>query len=677
MDTLNRIRSVHPTRVTASWRKNLPLAGIFRYTVISIAGLVLLSLLLRNPILGFYLDRKLASFNRSYHAELKVDKARIRWFSSLRITGIMLRPEGGDTLLQVDTVIARLSFFRMLAGRISLKDFELGNTRLSFVRHDSVTNYMFLLDRKGKKRLDDSSYSGVSYAARLSGLLRAAFDLVPNSVHIGRFRVTSNTNGHVVSLSVDHFSLEDHRFKAPVDVAEDARDEQWTLEGRLDHDERLASFRLYAADTGKVRIPYLLYRVGADIRFDTLAFCLQENSDGNEFASVSGEALLSLLWVSHPRIAVRTVLFDKLGMQFTFNAGKDYMELDSATRVTFNRLGFNPYIRYEHTGSKKITLSLHKPVFPAENLFSSIPEGLFTTMGGLRVSGRLSFDLNFHVDLAQLDSLLFSAQLGRAGFRVESWGDGELLKMKEPFEYTAYENGEPVSTFMVGPENPQFRTLDQIPDYLQASVLTSEDGGFFQHRGFLPDALRESLAMDIREKRFARGGSTISMQLVKNVFLSRNKTLARKLEEMLIVWLIENQGVYTKERMFEVYLNIIEWGPVVYGANEGSRFYFNKDVSKLSLAEAIFMASVIPRPKGFRYSFDKEGHLQPSMAEYYRLVSSKMLRKGWIAQRDFDELQPEVELKGPARFMLSTPALPEDTINKGLPFGGSFPPDSP
>jgi hypothetical protein len=677
MDTLNRIRSVRPTRVAGSWRDRRKIVRFLRYLLLSLLGLMLVSLLVRNPLLTFYLDKKLVSFNRTYHAELKVERARIRWFSSLRITGIMLRPEGGDTLLQIDTVYARLSFFRMLAGRISLKDFELGNTRLSFVRHDSVTNYMFLLDLRGKKRLDDSSYSGVSYAARLSGLLRAAFDLVPNSVHIGRFRVTSNTNGHVVSLSVDYFSLEDHRFRTPVDVAEDAGNERWTLEGRLDHDERLASFRLYAADTGKVRIPYLLYRVGADVRFDTLAFSLQEKSDGSDLTSVSGEALLTGLRVSHPRIAMRPVLFDRLGMQYTFNAGKDYMEIDSATTVTFNHLEFNPYVRYEHSGSKKITLSLHKSLFAAEDLFSSIPEGLFTTMGGIRVNGRLSFDLNFHVDLARPDSLLFSAELGRSGFRVESWGDGELLKMKEPFEYTAYEKGEPVRTFMVGPENPQFRRLDQIPDYLQASVLTSEDGGFFQHRGFLPDALRESLATDIREMRFARGGSTISMQLVKNVFLSRNKTLARKLEEMLIVWLIENQGVYTKERMFEVYLNIIEWGPMVYGANEGAHFYFSKDVSKLSLAEAIFMASVIPRPKWFRYSFDKQGHLQPYMAEYYRLVSSKMLRKGWISQKEFDELVPEVVLKGPARLMLSTPELPEDTIQEGLPFGGSFPPDSP
>ena len=95
--------------------------------------------------------------------------------------------------------------------------------------------------------------------------------------------------------------------------------------------------------------------------------------------------------------------------------------------------------------------------------------------------------------------------------------------------------------------------------------MQSEDGAFFYHKGFLPDAIREALIYDLQVKRFARGGSTITMQLVKNVFLNRNKNFARKLEEALIVWLIETERLTSKERMYEVYLNIAEWGPLIYG----------------------------------------------------------------------------------------------------------------
>lgn len=109
---------------------------------------------------------------------------------------------------------------------------------------------------------------------------------------------------------------------------------------------------------------------------------------------------------------------------------------------------------------------------------------------------------------------------------------------------------------------------------MRMAVLQSEDGGFFYHQGFLPDAIREAMVYDLKERRFARGGSTISMQLVKNVFLNRRKNIARKLEEALIVWLIEQNRLTSKERMFEVYLNIAEWGYGSVWAVRGIRVLF-------------------------------------------------------------------------------------------------------
>lgn len=118
------------------------------------------------------------------------------------------------------------------------------------------------------------------------------------------------------------------------------------------------------------------------------------------------------------------------------------------------------------------------------------------------------------------------------------------------------------------------------------------------------------MVYDLKERRFARGGSTISMQLVKNVFLNRRKNIARKLEEALIVWLIEQNRLTSKERMFEVYLNIAEWGPGVYGLLEASEFYFGKRPSQLTLEECIYLASIIPKPKHYRSSFEANGRVE-------------------------------------------------------------------
>jgi membrane peptidoglycan carboxypeptidase len=192
-----------------------------------------------------------------------------------------------------------------------------------------------------------------------------------------------------------------------------------------------------------------------------------------------------------------------------------------------------------------------------------------------------------------------------------------------------------------------------VSPYLTNSILISEDGLFFHHKGFLESALRASIIQNIKEKKFARGGSTISMQLVKNLWLSKEKTLARKLEEALIVWLIENKRLISKERMFEIYLNIIEWGPDVYGAKEASQYYFEKDPDMLSIEEAIFLTSIIPKPKKFKWSFDKEQNLKPYLADYYKLVASKLLKREIISEKDTARLIPNVKLTGKAKLLLN------------------------
>lgn len=247
---------------------------------------------------------------------------------------------------------------------------------------------------------------------------------------------------------------------------------------------------------------------------------------------------------------------------------------------------------------------MNKRDFPADQLFSSLPKGLFYNLEGLRTEGTLSYHFRLDLDFGQVDSLILESTLKAKDFQILAYGNTDLRKMNEPFEYTVYEQGEPVRSFEIGPANPSFRPFNAVSRYLPLAIMQSEDAGFFYHNGFIPSAIRESLIQDIKERRFARGGSTLSMQLVKNVFLSRNKTIARKLEEMLIVWLIESNHLTSKERMFEVYLNIAEWGPMIYGAAEASRYYFAKEPSQLNLAECIFMASIIPKPKQVRYCFD-------------------------------------------------------------------------
>ena len=210
-------------------------------------------------------------------------------------------------------------------------------------------------------------------------------------------------------------------------------------------------------------------------------------------------------------------------------------------------------------------------------------------MRGIKTKGDISYKLDFVIDTANVSGLVFNSDLSNKNFGITKYGVTYFPKINQSFLYDAYDGDRFVKSFWVGVENPDFVPLTDISTALQYAVLTSEDPSFFYHHGFVEESFRESLVENIKARRFVRGGSTISMQLVKNIFLSREKNITRKLQEALIVWLIEHNRICSKERMFEIYLNVIEWGPGVYGIKQASQFYFDKQPSQLTLAESIFL----------------------------------------------------------------------------------------
>ena len=497
----------------------------------------------------------------------------------------------------------------------------------------------------------------VNYAIRANRLLGAMFDRIPTSITINKLRLETNTNSNRFGFYMEQLAISGHEFEAEIVETDNGKVTPWVLRGDLNAENRSARFRLFARDHKQIVLPYIDQRWNTHISFDTLHFSLSSNGISDHVLSLNGLASVSNLVINQPRISTGDVFLGRGLADYHINIAPGYIELDSTSRFLFNNMELNPYLRCSAKPSQQFTVILNKPRFNANDFFESLPKGLFYNLEGIKTSGELGFHLKFIVDLARPDELVFSAGLQKNNFRILSYGNTNLSKLNAPFIYTIYEKGFPARSFEIGPSNPNFRTLDAIPANLKNAILTSEDGQFFNHRGFLPDAFRQALITNIKERRFARGGSTISMQLVKNVFLNRNKTITRKLEEALIVWLIENNGLSSKERMYEVYLNIIEMGPKVYGVNEGAQFYFGKNVSKLSLAEAIYMASIVPHPKWFRYSFNSDGYLREFLASYYKLVSEKMLHKGLITQKDFAALLPQVDLNGPAKSLV----LPADS----------------
>jgi hypothetical protein len=184
----------------------------------------------------------------------------------------------------------------------------------------------------------------------------------------------------------------------------------------------------------------------------------------------------------------------------------------------------------------------------------------------------------------------------------------------------------------VGPENPDFVPVAEIPEHVVRAVTTSEDAGFFSHSGFDFDELRNALAAGAEAGRVVRGGSTISQQLAKNLYLTRERTLARKVREAVIT--VGLEATLPKARLLEIYLNVIEWGPGVHGIGPAARHWFGKDVRNLSPGEAALLASVIPNPVRY-HGMLARGEPSPTWRERVDALLLRMSEQGALSD---DEL---------------------------------------
>ncbi len=609
----------------------------------------------RDTLLNHYAEGKFEDLEKEYGLKISYARLHMPGISEVEIEQLSVVPNNRDTLIELHSMQVDLNFWKMLIFKAEVKKVAADGVHVSFVKKDSLSNYDFLF-KKDKKKIEDENKK--DYAQRVSNSLNLIFGFLPENGNLKDFRVSYRRDATYMEVQVPILHIKENRFETEITVKEDSTVRYWMSRGRLHNGEKTLEAEIYSKLPGKVSLPYLNKHYGMQVAFDTLAYRLTESELGGGKISLTGKAEVSGLELYHPALSPEVIDLNRGRFSYTVNVGKDFVELDSATIVQFNKLQFHPYVRAQKKDKWHIIVAIDKPSFPADELFSSLPKGLFNSLDGIKTNGRLAYHFLLDVDFNNLNALKLESELKSQGFKMLNYGNENLAKMNGSFLYTAYENGRPVRSFIVGPQNPNFRPLDSISPLLQTAVMQSEDGSFYSHRGFRLDAMRKALIYDLKSKKFARGGSTISMQLVKNVFLNRNKNLLRKLEEACVVWLIENEGITSKHRMYEVYLNIAEWGPLIYGAAEASHYYFQKEPSQLTVEEAIFLASIIPKPKHFRSSFDENMQLKPWLGSYYRLIANRLCKKGLISEEQAANIRPEIQVTGAA---MNSFSLPKDT----------------
>lgn len=228
----------------------------------------------------------------------------------------------------------------------------------------------------------------------------------------------------------------------------------------------------------------------------------------------------------------------------------------------------------------------------------AVPESLGTTPGGGRDLGSATIDVRVRGRLADPASLSVSQKIS---FRPPRQMPPAIARLRGDFIFSSDDGPGPHRPVDVSLASPDFISLRDVPPLFVRTLLLSEDTGFYGHRGIDLRELPTALLTNWSRGGAARGASTITQQLAKNLFLSRNKQLGRKLQELAITFLLES--ALGKDRILEIYLNIIEWGPDLRGLRPAARRYFGCEPQALTPAEMAFLVAIIPGPIKYQSSF--------------------------------------------------------------------------
>lgn len=253
------------------------------------------------------------------------------------------------------------------------------------------------------------------------------------------------------------------------------------------------------------------------------------------------------------------------------------------------------------------------------DLLASLPADVRGPLDGMVLDGELGLESTLAIDLG--------APSGD-GVAIDIDFTGRCKTLAEP-------PGADVTTLAKAEaDRDDYIAIDRIPSRLQGAFVSAEDGRFWHHDGFDLEQIGRSLEIDLRERRLARGGSTISQQLVKNSFLTHRRTLDRKIQEAVLTWRLEER--LDKQQILERYLNIIELGPQIRGIGAAAKYWFGTTPKGLSTRQAAFLAALTSEPTSMSRRVRRHGGLDEVSADRVATILRAMRRDGVISSAEHD-----------------------------------------
>lgn len=355
------------------------------------------------------------------------------------------------------------------------------------------------------------------------------------------------------------------------------------------------------------------------------------SSKKNDILTATVDGDLTGIFATHKTLSIDQIGPFSLGSRFT-------LTFDRKTKRLYGKgmkFGVAPETSNERSIGLEVDMDVRKgddangmpvagdirvnlPRTRCDDFLNALPPGFAPDIQGFSLTGDLAFEAFVRLNDGDIGFRWGNTMLGCQVAKVPPSYSGEYLS--GAFELERTMNDGQVVHIPVDPSRPEYAALNTIPGSIVSAFVSSEDAGFWQHHGVEPNAIVQALERNAKEGRAAVGGSTITMQTVKNLFLSRDKNISRKAQEIFLAWYLEQ--TLSKQRILEIYLNIVEFGPGLYGIGNASKLFFGVPPSQLTLKQGIYLASLLPAPIP-RFQYFCKGYLTDN---YKRLVGTLLQR---------------------------------------------------
>ena len=309
----------------------------------------------------------------------------------------------------------------------------------------------------------------------------------------------------------------------------------------------------------------------------------------------------------------------------TFALSPDALAIDHAS-IDFGRAHWTASGWWRRGQPVSGQIDLRLATAPCADLLASLPAEIRGPLDGMAMSGSFGGHARLAIDLAAPDGqgVDLTAELANQCTVTAEPPAADVTKLAGTLDQI-FADG---SHGMVGKTEASWYELRRLPPWVPLAFVSAEDGRFFDHHGFDLTQIGKSLEIDLRDHRIARGGSTISQQLIKNSFLTQRRTLDRKLQEAVLTWRLEQR--LEKKTILERYLNIIELGPHVFGLRAAATHWFGVSPRELSIKQAAFLAALTSEPESMSRRVRRAGGLDADSATRVDVILRAMRRDGVI-----------------------------------------------